>query len=148
MIRNSRACSAIQSHLRRSCGQKRFGSAAGGFVGHNAGAAPACGFTHPRRKQYHVVGFNYEQGGPLIQKWPTGIRASMVGSLNGVYNICPPGLGKEGKWDYDGYFAFMAPLLVMHILWWVLTLLPGGPVVGYKFGEVKGRHPNNPEPEH
>ena len=115
MIRNVRACSAIKSHLRRGLVQKRFGS----------GAATYCGFTHPKRKQYHVSGYDYGQGGPLMQKYPTGLLCSGVGSMSGVYNVCPPGLGKEGKWDYDGYFAFAAPWLVVHILWWVLTLLPG-----------------------
>lgn len=108
-----------------------------------AGAETYCGYTHPRRKQYHVVGYTYEQGGPLIQKNPSGL-GDQFGWIP-EYNICPPGLGKEGKWDYDTLVAIGGTMMMFHLAWFLITLLPGGPTVMYDFGDVKGRHPNNME---
>jgi len=105
--------------------------------------ATYCGFTHPRRKQYHVAGYTYEQGGPLVTHSPSGMLSCGYGSLVGTYVECPPGLGKEGKWDYDGFVAMFGAWLIVHVAWYVLTLMPGGPTVGYDFGQVKNRHPNN-----
>jgi len=133
MIRGTRAVRAIRPLIRPQLSKRFFG----------AGSHETyCGYTHPRRKQYHVFGYNYEQGGPLIQKTPTGL-AGFGENVN--CNICPPGLGKEGKWDYDTLVAISASWLGFHLIWWLLTLLPGGPTVMYDFAQVKGRHPNNME---
>merc|ERR1719367_267099 len=91
MLRSTKALRALRPGIQR----RFFGAAA-----HDS----YCGYTHPRRKQYHVIGYAYENGGPLVGHQPTGI-CSQYGSGNSPFNACPPGLGKEGKWDYDTMVA-------------------------------------------